>query len=100
MIKLLSHLSYVAITTPDVEASVAFYEEQVGLATGVDMVDPPPIPQHFDRFRQAGRLRRAHHRAALDGADRPGQRCYRQCQDKCFSHGGMLAQRYNRSPLS
>lgn len=31
MIKLLSHLSYVAITTPDVEASVAFYEQQVGL---------------------------------------------------------------------
>lgn len=30
MIKLLSHLSYVAITTPDVEASVRFYEEQVG----------------------------------------------------------------------
>jgi len=31
MIKLLSHLSYVAITSPDVEASVKFYEEQVGL---------------------------------------------------------------------
>jgi catechol 2,3-dioxygenase len=31
MIKLLSHLSYVAITSPDVEASVRFYEEQVGL---------------------------------------------------------------------
>ncbi|MET0672065.1 MAG: VOC family protein [Microbacterium pygmaeum] len=38
MIKLLSHLSYVAITTPDVEASVTFYEEQVGL-TVVDRVD-------------------------------------------------------------
>ncbi|MGO2110844.1 MAG: VOC family protein [Pseudoclavibacter sp.] len=38
MIKLLSHLSYVAITTPDVEASVAFYEQQVGL-TVVDRVD-------------------------------------------------------------
>ncbi|MBF4635309.1 VOC family protein [Agreia pratensis] len=31
MIKLLSHLSYVAITTPDVEASVDFYTNQVGL---------------------------------------------------------------------
>lgn len=31
MIKLLSHLSYVAITTPDVEASVDFYTSQVGL---------------------------------------------------------------------
>jgi catechol 2,3-dioxygenase len=31
MIKLLSHLSYVAITTPDVEASVEFYKTQVGL---------------------------------------------------------------------
>ncbi|MGN7947123.1 VOC family protein [Microbacterium sp. 22215] len=31
MIKLLSHLSYVAITTPDVEASVEFYKSQVGL---------------------------------------------------------------------
>jgi catechol 2,3-dioxygenase len=31
MIKLLSHLSYVAITAPDVEASVRFYEEHVGL---------------------------------------------------------------------
>lgn len=38
MIKLLSHLSYVAITTPDVEASVKFYEEEVGL-TVVDRVD-------------------------------------------------------------
>jgi catechol 2,3-dioxygenase len=38
MIKLLSHLSYVAITTPDVEASVAFYEKHVGL-TVVDRVD-------------------------------------------------------------
>ena len=38
MIKLLSHLSYVAITSPDVEASVKFYEEQVGL-TVVDRVD-------------------------------------------------------------
>lgn len=38
MIKLLSHLSYVAITTPDVEASVRFYEEQVGL-TVVDRID-------------------------------------------------------------
>ncbi|MGP6176294.1 VOC family protein [Microbacterium sp. A196] len=37
MIKLLSHLSYVAITTPDVEASVKFYEEQVGL-TVVDRI--------------------------------------------------------------
>ena len=27
MIKLLSHLSYVAVTSPDVEASVAFYEK-------------------------------------------------------------------------
>ncbi|MET0783281.1 VOC family protein [Leifsonia flava] len=33
MIKLLSHLSHVEITTPDVAASVAFYEEQVGLRT-------------------------------------------------------------------
>lgn len=31
MIKLLSHLSHVEIATPDVEASVRFYEEQVGL---------------------------------------------------------------------
>lgn len=38
MIKLLSHLSYVAISAPDVEASVKFYEEQVGL-TVVDRVD-------------------------------------------------------------
>ena len=38
MIKLLSHLSYVAITSPDVEASVRFYEEQVGL-TVVDRID-------------------------------------------------------------
>ncbi|MGO4691254.1 VOC family protein [Glaciibacter sp. 2TAF33] len=38
MIKLLSHLSYVEITSPDVEASVKFYEEQVGL-TVVDRVD-------------------------------------------------------------
>ena len=38
MIKLLSHLSYVAITSPDVEASVAFYVNQVGL-TEVDRVD-------------------------------------------------------------
>ncbi|MGA1835888.1 VOC family protein [Herbiconiux sp. 11R-BC] len=38
MIKLLSHLSYVAITSPDVEASVDFYEKQVGL-TVVDRVD-------------------------------------------------------------
>ncbi|MGO1320766.1 MAG: VOC family protein [Galactobacter sp.] len=38
MIKLLSHLSYVAITAPDVEASVKFYEEQVGL-TVTDRVD-------------------------------------------------------------
>src|SRR5919199_353130 len=37
MIKLLSHLSFVAITTPDVEASVKFYEEQVGL-TVVDRI--------------------------------------------------------------
>ena len=28
MIKLLSHLSYVAITSPDVEASVRFYEQE------------------------------------------------------------------------
>lgn len=38
MIKLLSHLSYVAITTPDVEASVDFYVNRVGL-TEVDRVD-------------------------------------------------------------
>ncbi|WP_347109453.1 VOC family protein [Paenarthrobacter sp. S56] len=38
MIKLLSHLSYVAITTPDVEASVDFYVKQVGLRV-VDRVD-------------------------------------------------------------
>jgi catechol 2,3-dioxygenase len=38
MIKLLSHLSYVAVTSPDVEASVAFYEEHVGL-TVVDRID-------------------------------------------------------------
>lgn len=38
MIKLLSHLSYVAITAPDVEASVRFYEEQVGLKV-IDRVD-------------------------------------------------------------
>jgi len=31
MIKLLSHLSFVSITTPDVEASVEFYKTQVGL---------------------------------------------------------------------
>jgi len=38
MIKLLSHLSYVAITSPDVDASVDFYVNQVGL-TVVDRVD-------------------------------------------------------------
>ncbi|MEO8261104.1 MAG: VOC family protein, partial [Pseudolysinimonas sp.] len=38
MIKLLSHLSYVEITSPDVEASVAFYEQQVGL-TVVERID-------------------------------------------------------------
>jgi catechol 2,3-dioxygenase len=38
MIKLLSHLSYVEITSPDVEASVDFYVNQVGL-TVVDRVD-------------------------------------------------------------
>ncbi|MFJ4027385.1 VOC family protein [Paenarthrobacter sp. NPDC089989] len=38
MIKLLSHLSYVAITTPDVQASVDFYVKQVGLKV-VDRVD-------------------------------------------------------------
>ena len=37
MIKLLSHLSFVAITAPDVEASVKFYEDQVGL-TVVDRI--------------------------------------------------------------
>ena len=31
MIKLLSHLSYVAVTAPDVEESVKFYVEQVGM---------------------------------------------------------------------
>ena len=31
MIRLLSHLSYVAVTTPDVEASVEFYANRVGL---------------------------------------------------------------------
>jgi len=38
MTHLLSHLSYVAITSNDVEASVEFYEQQVGL-TVVDRVD-------------------------------------------------------------
>jgi catechol 2,3-dioxygenase len=38
MIKLLSHLSYVAITSPDVEASVEFYKNQVGLIE-VDRAD-------------------------------------------------------------
>src|SRR3954453_3130234 len=38
MIKILSHLSYVAITSPDVEASVEFYGNQVGM-TEVDRVD-------------------------------------------------------------
>lgn len=38
MITLLSHLSYVAITTPDVEASVKFYEDNVGLKV-VDRID-------------------------------------------------------------
>lgn len=38
MIKLLSHLSYVAVTSPDVEASVKFYEDHVGL-TVVDRID-------------------------------------------------------------
>ncbi|GAA0991160.1 VOC family protein [Subtercola frigoramans] len=38
MITLLSHLSYVAITTPDVEASVDFYVNRVGL-TVVDRID-------------------------------------------------------------
>ncbi|WP_417564640.1 VOC family protein [Microbacterium sp.] len=38
MSTLLSHLSYIAVTSPDVEASVRFYEEQVGL-TVVDRVD-------------------------------------------------------------
>ena len=31
MIKLLSHLAHIEVTAPDVEASVKFYEEQVGL---------------------------------------------------------------------
>lgn len=38
MISLLSHLSFVAITCPDVEASAKFYEENVGL-TVVDRID-------------------------------------------------------------
>ena len=38
MIKLLSHLSYVSITTPNVEASVDFYEQQVGMEV-VDRID-------------------------------------------------------------
>jgi catechol 2,3-dioxygenase len=38
MIKLLSHLSYVAVTSPDVEASVDFYVKQVGLSV-VDRID-------------------------------------------------------------
>ncbi len=38
MIKLLSHLSYVEITSPDVEASVAFYEQQF-VVTVVDRID-------------------------------------------------------------
>lgn len=38
MISLLSHLSYVAVTTPDIEASTKFYEENVGL-TVVDRID-------------------------------------------------------------
>ncbi|GAA3756933.1 catechol 2,3-dioxygenase [Microbacterium kribbense] len=38
MSKLLSHLSYIAVTSPDVEASVRFYEERVGL-TVTDRVD-------------------------------------------------------------
>lgn len=38
MIKLLSHLSYVSITTPDVQASVDFYEQQVGMEV-VDRID-------------------------------------------------------------
>lgn len=38
MIKLLSHLSYVAVTSPDVEASVEFYVKQVGLSV-VDRID-------------------------------------------------------------
>jgi catechol 2,3-dioxygenase len=38
MITLLSHLSYVAITSPDVAASVEFYEDHVGL-TVVDRID-------------------------------------------------------------
>lgn len=39
MIKLLSHLSFIALTSPDVEASVRFYEEQVGL-TVTDRIGP------------------------------------------------------------
>lgn len=38
MIRLLSHLSYVAITSDNVDASVEFYENQVGL-TVVDRID-------------------------------------------------------------
>ena len=38
MIKLLSHLSYVAVTSPDVEASVEFYKNNVGL-TEVARID-------------------------------------------------------------
>ncbi|MGY4857328.1 VOC family protein [Cryobacterium sp. AP23] len=38
MIKLLSHLSFVTITSPDVEASVRFYEDHVGLSV-VDRLD-------------------------------------------------------------
>jgi catechol 2,3-dioxygenase len=38
MISLLSHLSYVAVTSPDVAASVRFYTDQVGLEV-VDEID-------------------------------------------------------------
>lgn len=38
MIKLLAHLSFVTITSPDVDASVKFYEDHVGL-TVVDRTD-------------------------------------------------------------
>ena len=38
MIKLLAHLSFVTITSPDVDASVKFYEDHVGL-TVVDRTE-------------------------------------------------------------
>ena len=62
MIKLLSHLSYVEITSPDVEASVDFYVNQVGL-TVVDRVDGAVYLRCWGDYYAYSRRRRAGRRA-------------------------------------